>query len=139
MGAGGVVYADIGVDRLIPINVMGDGIRRILAMLAAISERKNGILLIDEIENGLHYTTLSILWKAILKAASDNNVQLFITTHSYECVQAIAKTYQDQKAVIEKDFISLFRIEKNSKSQHRAFQYTADTLIAGIEKEFEVR
>lgn len=139
MGAGGMVYADIGMDRLIPINIMGDGIRRILAMLAAISEGKNGILLIDEIENGLHYTTLSILWKAVLKAASDNNVQLFITTHSYECVQAVAKTYQDQKAAVEKDFISLFRIEKNTKGQHRAFQYTADTLIAGIEKEFEVR
>ncbi len=141
MGAGGMIYADIGMDHLIPVSLMGDGIRRVLAMLAAISEAKNGILLIDEVENGLHYTTLSILWKAILKAASDNNVQLFITTHSYECVQAIAKTYQDQnqKAVIEKDFISLFRIEKNSKGRHRAFQYNADTLIAGVEKEFEVR
>ncbi len=141
MGAGGMIYADIGIDHLIPINLMGDGIRRILGMLAAISEIKNGILLIDEVENGLHYSTLSILWKAILKAASDNNIQLFVTTHSYECVQAVAEIYQEQseKACRGKDFISLFRIEKNSKGRHRAFQYNAETLIAGVEKEFEVR
>lgn len=140
MGARGMVYADIGIDKLVPINIMGDGIRRILAILAAISERKNGILLIDEIENGLHYSTLSILWKAILKTAFDNNVQLFITTHSYECIEAMTKVYQDHQTLnLKKDFISLFRIDKNNKGQHRAFQYETDTLLAGIEKEFEVR
>ncbi len=140
MGARGMVYADIGIDKLVPLNIMGDGIRRILAILAAISERKNGILLIDEIENGLHYSTLSILWKAILKTAVDNNVQLFITTHSYECIAAMTKIYKESPSFTQKkDFISLFRIDRNSKGQHRAFQYETDTLLAGIEKDFEVR
>jgi AAA15 family ATPase/GTPase len=138
MGARGMVYADVGMDKLVPINIMGDGIRRILAILAAISEKKHGILLIDEVENGLHYTTLSVLWKSVFKAASDNHVQLFITTHSYECVQAITQTFQESLD-IKKDFLCLFRIEKNTEGQHRAFQYDADTLVAGIEKEFEVR
>ncbi len=138
MGARGMVYADIGIDKLVPINVMGDGIRRILAILAAISERKNGILLIDEVENGLHYRTLSILWRAILKMALDNKVQLFITTHSYECIEAFTQVYQEQKLDIGENFISLFRIG-NNQGKHRAFQYEADTLLAGIEGEFEVR
>jgi AAA15 family ATPase/GTPase len=141
IGARGTVYVDIGIEKLVPLNIMGDGIRRILAILAAISERKNGVLLIDEIENGLHYSTLSILWKAILKAALDNHVQLFITTHSYECIEAMIeicyKKYQSP--TLNKDFISLFRIDRNSKGQHRAFQYEADTLQAGIEKDFEIR
>jgi AAA15 family ATPase/GTPase len=140
MGARGMVYADIGIDKLVPINIMGDGIRRILAILAAISEKKNGILLIDEIENGLHYSTLSIIWKAILKTAFDNNVQLFITTHSYECIEAMTKIYQEYEELnLERDFISLFRIDRNNKGQHRAFQYETETLLAGIEKDFEVR
>jgi len=139
MGARGMVYADIGMDKLVPINIMGDGIRRILAILAAMSERKNGILLIDEIENGLHFSTLFVLWKAVLKTAFDNNVQLFITTHSYECIEAVTRIYKDNTLNLEKDFITLFRIERNNKDQHLSFQYETDTLLAGIEKEFEVR
>lgn len=140
MGARGMVYADIGIDKLVPLNIMGDGIRRILATLAAISERKNGILLIDEVENGLHYTTLSIFWKAILKTAADNNVQLFITTHSYECIEAMAKVHKESSPdTLKDDFINLFRIDRDSEGQHQAFQYETDTLIAGIEKDFEVR
>lgn len=138
VGAGGMIYADIGIDKLVPINVMGDGIRRILAILTAIYESKNGILLIDEVENGLHYRTLSILWRAILKMALDNNVQLFITTHSYECIYAFTQVYQEQKLDIGENFISLFRIG-NHRGEHRAFQYEADILLAGIEGEFEVR
>jgi len=137
MGTKGMIYADIGLDKLIPINLMGDGIRRILGILATIYERRNGILLIDEIENGLHYSTLAVLWKAILKAVLDNNVQLFATTHSYECVQAMITAYQSSSA--DKNFISLFRIEKDKNNKHHAFQYDLDTLIAGIEKGFEVR
>jgi len=125
------------LNNLIPINLMGDGIRRILGILATIYERRNGILLIDEIENGLHYSTLSVLWKTILKAVFDNNVQLFVTTHSYECIQAMTTAYQSSGR--NKDFISLFRIEKDKSGRHHAFQYESDTLIAGIEKDFEVR
>jgi len=137
MGAKGVVYVDIGIDKLVPINLMGDGIRKMLGILAAIVEIKDSILLIDEIENGLHYRSLSTLWKAVLKAAKENNVQLFITTHSYECISALAQVYQEQN--FDKEMISLFRIDKNKKGQHRAFQYDADTLVAGIEDGFEVR
>jgi AAA15 family ATPase/GTPase len=139
MGARGMIYADIGIDKLVPINILGDGIRRILAILAAISERKNSILLIDEIENGLHFRTLSILWKAVLKAALDNNVQLFITTHSYECIEALTEIYEENTLNLEEDFITLFRIDKDDKGQHLAFQYETDVLLAGIEKNFEVR
>ncbi len=140
MGARGMVYADIGIDKLVPLNIMGDGIRRILAILAAISERKNGILLIDEVENGLHYSSLSILWKAVLNAALDNNAQLFITTHSYECIEAMTKAFEGLTQFnSKKDFINLFRIDRNSRGQHQAFQYNTDTLLAGIEKDFEVR
>lgn len=49
------IYFDIGEDELLPINVMGDGIRRTLAVLGSMYDMRDGVLLIDEIENGLHY------------------------------------------------------------------------------------
>ncbi len=140
MGANNMIYADIGADTLSPINIMGDGIRKILSILAAIcGAQKNAILLIDELENGLHYTSLGVLWKAILKMASDNNVQLFITTHSYECIRSLVEVYNEGDKDIKKDIISLFRIERNGRGEHKAFEYDADILTAGIEKDFEVR
>lgn len=139
MGDKGVVYADIGIENLVPLNIMGDGVIRILSILSSISENQNGILIIDEIENGFHYSSLSVLWKAVLRMAFESNVQLFIVTHSYECIEAFVNAYQEIKSELEEDFISLFRIEHNHKGEHKSFQYKADTLFAGVEKEFEVR
>ncbi|AFZ50122.1 AAA family ATPase [Dactylococcopsis salina] len=139
MGNRGIVYADLGLDNLVPINVMGDGFIRILAILASISENKNGILIIDEIENGFHYKTLAVLWKAMLKMAFQSNVQLFLVTHSYECIESLVNVYQTMKPELREDFVSLFRIERNAKGEHKAFQYEGDTLMVGIQEEIEVR
>ncbi len=136
MGAQNKVYVDIGAERLIPINVMGDGMRKILNYLASINGITNGVLLIDEIENGLHYSSLSTTWKALFSACRENKVQVIATTHSYECVQAFSKSYE----VFEPggDDIRLFRIEKDGEN-HRAVTYDAEVLRAGLEKDFEVR
>nr|VFJ65605.1 MAG: ATPase/GTPase, AAA15 family [Candidatus Kentron sp. FM]VFJ70314.1 MAG: ATPase/GTPase, AAA15 family [Candidatus Kentron sp. FM]VFK18440.1 MAG: ATPase/GTPase, AAA15 family [Candidatus Kentron sp. FM] len=141
LGTGGKIYADIThMGRLVPINIMGDGIIKILAILVAILEMKEGILLIDEIENGLHYSALMPLWKAIFKMALESNVQLFVATHSDECIDAMVRTYRDyHESGIGEDSIRLFRIDRNKEGQHRAFGYDSDLLLAGIEEDFEVR
>lgn len=138
LGTGQMIYADItGIGRLVPIHIMGDGIIKILSILVAILETKDGILLIDEIENGLHYSALVPLWKAIFKMAKESNTQLFIATHSYECIDAMTDVYRESG--VGEEFMSLFRIDRDDEGQHRAFQYKASTLLVGIEKEFEVR
>ena len=136
MGARSMVYVDIGAERLVPLNVMGDGMRKILTFLAAAESMKNGLLLIDEIENGLHYSSQSIAWKALFAACKEYNVQIIVTTHSYECVQAFSKTYDAFDP--EGDDICLFRIEREGET-HRAIGYDAEVLRAGLEKGFELR
>ncbi len=130
MGANKMIYVDIGLSKLVPINIMGDGVRRILSILAAISDTKNGVLLIDEIENGLHYTSLTTLWKAVFKAAQEFDTQIFATTHSYECIESFAKT--------EFDDLCFYRINKKN-GKHTALASDHEVLRTGIEKEFEVR
>jgi len=134
IGAAGLVYVDIGLQKLLPINIMGDGIRRILSILAIVYEARNGVLLIDEIENGMHYSTLTILWKALLKALEIYNVQLFVSTHSYECIAALTSLFD----TIEKDTVHLYRIEKNA-NKHRAFEYEPEIINAGIDNHIEMR
>jgi AAA15 family ATPase/GTPase len=114
---------------------MGDGIRRILSILTVISNMQGGVLLIDEIENGLHYSTLQILWKAILKALDVCQAQLFATTHSNECIGALAASDVIDN---EPERIRLYRIERHEDT-HKAFEYPPEMISVGIDSNIEMR
>jgi AAA15 family ATPase/GTPase len=73
---------------LVLLSSLGEGINRYLSILCAIWANKDGFLLIDEIENGIHYTNYRKLWEIIFEASVAANCQLFITTHSKECISA---------------------------------------------------
>ena len=73
---------------VIPLKSMGDGMNRILTIILALVNASDGYLLIDEFENGLHYTVQEDLWKMIFTLAQELNVQVFATTHSDDCIQA---------------------------------------------------
>jgi hypothetical protein len=81
-----IIHADIGLPRLVPIPFIGDGVRRVLSIVLAIANAPGGVILIDEIENGLHYSVQKQVWQAIAKAARRLGVQVFATTHSWECL-----------------------------------------------------
>jgi AAA15 family ATPase/GTPase len=135
-GNNGVIYADIGLDKLLPINIMGDGIRRILYFITATLDMQGGVLLIDEIENGLHYSALNTLWKALLKTSEIYNVQLFATTHSNECIAALNSVYKENSNNVDK--IRIFRIEKQ-ENRHTAFEYSSEMIDSGIDNNIEMR
>ena len=100
------IYADVGIGRLIPIQLMGDGMSRILSLALAIASAPGGMVLVDEIENGIHYTVMEKVWKAIGAFARSYDVQLFATTHSYECIRAACDAFDSD----EEDELRLFRI-----------------------------
>ena len=76
------------LSRTIPINFMGEGMEKLLSLIVAIAHSPNRIILLDEIENGLHYSILPKIWEAIGKALKKHGSQLITTTHSNECLQA---------------------------------------------------
>jgi len=133
---GGVIYCDIGFDRMLPINVMGDGMVRLLGIISAISDTENGIVLIDEIENGFYYLSHEIVWDAIFKSAKEFNVQIFATTHSIECVKAFSSSYS--KLYKNEDSIRLYRIDRK-EDNFKAVSYNHKTLEASLDSEWEVR
>ncbi|NPA62848.1 MAG: AAA family ATPase [Methanococci archaeon] len=136
IGAEGIIYCDIEAEKLIPINVMGDGILKLLIILSAIYNAKDGFVFIDEIENGLHYTSLEILWRGIFEASKKFNVQLFATTHSWECIKAYIDVYENMKS---KDIdIMLYRIERYN-NEFKAIDYDKETLKEAINMEWEMR
>ncbi len=88
-----VIHGDIGLPRLVPVPFMGEGTRRVLSILLAIANARGGVVLIDEIENGLHYSVQKQVWQAIAHAARQNDVQVFATTHSWECIRAADEAF----------------------------------------------
>jgi hypothetical protein len=88
LGEKPVIHGNVGLSRLVPVALMGEGVRRLLSILLAIFRTPGGVVLIDEIENGLHYSVMQKVWQAIAHAARQADVQVFATTHSYECIAA---------------------------------------------------
>jgi len=82
------IAADIGLSSLVPAAYLGQGFERMLKMIHAILTTEGGVVLIDEIEDGLHYSVLPAVWKAIITAAIKHDVQIFATTHSLEAIEA---------------------------------------------------
>ena len=103
----------------LPIGYLSAGISRFIAMLSAVLIRSKGVVLIDEIENGISYLIFQSLWKYLLKFAVDNDTQIFASTHSLECVRALLPAMQGH----EDDF-TLLRAERTNGS-------SAITLVPG--------
>jgi len=74
----------------VPLKRLGDGAQRLLGIALALANCQNGILLIDEIENGIHYSILRKLWDMIFQAARDGNIQVIAVTHSWDCISSFA-------------------------------------------------
>lgn len=79
----------------IPLNSMGDGMLRILQLILAIFPARGGVLLIDEFENGLHYSVQEEVWKMIFMLAEKLDIQVFATTHSWDCIESFTKVALD--------------------------------------------
>lgn len=129
-----LLYGDIGLNKMLPLSLMGDGVRRLASYLLRIANSENGVVLIDEIENGFHYSILPQVWKAIIFASEKFNTQVFATTHSYECIQSAHKAFQDNDDYC----FSLHRIEK-SDGTVRVMTFEKDTLETAIDNLFEIR
>src|SRR5260370_11564794 len=72
----------------IPLRSMGDGMTKLFHVGLAMASASKGILLIDEFENGLHWSVQKKLWNALSKVAQKSNVQMFSTTHSRDCIES---------------------------------------------------
>jgi len=136
LGAENILYCDMGFPKLLPFSSAGEGLHKLLAIILAIYENSGGVVLIDEIENGLHYSTQAILWEAVFEAATAFNVQVFASTHSYETVKTFSAAYEKLKD--KNDKLRLFRLE-NETDEIRLTDFNYEMLKTSLESYWEVR
>ncbi len=122
----------LGGEKMLPIEVMGDGFNKAIIYLLAIIESENGIILLDEIENGLHVFTQIKLWKLLFKTAKKYNVQVFATTHSLDCLNALSEISQNNED------LSVFRLFKKGEN-HDTSVYDSSMLKTALESNWEIR
>lgn len=134
MGNVALVYGDVGLGRLIPIDLMGQGTSRLLSIMLAIVSQQASMVLIDEIENGLHYSVMAQVWAAIAKAARAADVQVFATTHSWECLRAAHEAFSQD----EQYDLRLHRLERVGDTI-RVATLDREALDTAIEVGLEVR
>ena len=130
------IYLKRDGENRLPLSLFGDAINRVANIIFKLVNSENGILLIDEMENGgIHHFNQVNFWNVLYKLANELNVQIFATTHSLEMTQAFIKAgleYQNSAAHFE-----LVRQAKTGKIV--AIKRDLDTLDYGISHNEEVR
>ena len=113
---------------------MGVGMVRLRSLVLEIENAAGGVVLVDEIENGLHYSVMGRVWEALAAAARQSDTQIFATTHSFECIRAAHEAFLAK----DKYDFRLHRLERND-SGIRAVTYDSKMLSAAMASDFEVR
>ncbi len=121
-------------DQRIPIGSMGDGIWRMLGLTLAIVNARNGVLLVDEIDTGLHFSAMSNMWRLIWKTAKRLNVQVFATTHNSDCWTSLAAIASTESP--SEEGITIQRIEKGKPN---SIVFTERQVVIAAERGIEVR
>ena len=129
-----VVVKQRGQDRPVPLKSLGDGALRLFGVALALANCRDGFLVIDEAENGIHHSIQRDFWHMLLKTAHENNVQVLATTHSFDCVEGFARAATESE---ESEGV-LVRIERED-GHIRAVEYNESNMLAAAKRKIEVR
>ena len=125
-----MIWGDIGLSELIPLPVMGEGMTRIARLVLGIASAMDGVVLVDEIENGLHHSVLPKVWQAVDTTAKQFKTQVFATTHSFECVEAAHEA-------LGAEGFRLHRLEV-SGTENRCVTYEPEAIAAALRHNLEI-
>jgi hypothetical protein len=119
-----VTHDDFGAP--LDLSSFGEGMQRIFQIGLLFAGSRGGVVLVDEFENALHTTLLVELTRLIQELAVEMDVQLFLTTHSKEAVDAFLLNETHNEDVVA---FGLFR--EGSTTQVR--RYDGPVLRRAIE------
>ena len=131
---GGVVIKSRNASSRLPIGTMGDGIWRLLALSLSLVRARGGVLMIDEIDTGLHYSALEDMWRLVGLTAKRLGIQVFATTHSSDCWKALAAVCAELG--IGAEDATIHRIEREKTE---SVPFTEAEMIIAARSNLEIR
>lgn len=124
----------VSTDRRLPLGNLGAGVQCLLDLALHLLASRGGVLLVDEIDTGLHYSVMKKMWRLLIETAQRLDVQVFATTHSEDCVRALAEAVEQDDAPA--DEVSLHRIDPG---EIETMRYSAADLSIATQRHIEVR
>ena len=118
------------VDR-VPIGSVGDGMWRMLGLALSLANAEGGVLLVDEIDTGFHYSVMEDMWRMISLQAATQSVQVFATTHSRDCYEGLAAIAKSEPGDVT--------IQRIDRSRKEAVRFSPEAIAAAAERGIEVR
>ena len=112
---GPIIFVDVGLKEMIPVTQMGQGFNRLLNIYSEVIASEVNVLLIDEIENGLHYSVMPQVFEGLFNAVKELDIQIFATTHSWECIVA-ADAAARKSTPYDLNVIRLDRVDDSVKA-----------------------
>ena len=124
-----------------PLSTYGDGIKKVISLANAIASAKSGILMIDEIETSIHSKYYEDIFAFLFKACQRFDVQLFITTHNKEAIDALLTVQEYGDKIVENDPVNVitFRTDKSSRKTFARVMSGSEVLQNREKYDFEVR
>jgi len=130
-----MLYAKIyGLSPKIPLAVVSQGVNKLVQLLLGIEVARKGAVLVDELEDGIYFKHLPKVWACLLESARRADAQLFISTHSGECLAALRDVIRGK----ENDF-ALIRTERLADGGSALKQFSGVQLEAALNQEIEIR
>ena len=118
----------------VPLKSLGDGAVRMFGVALALASSRDGFLVIDEAENGIHHSLQERFWRMVLETAEANNVQVLATTHSRDCVDGFARAATECQHIDG----ALARINRRN-GEMWAVEYSEKDMWIAAEQGIEVR
>lgn len=134
-----MIAFETGNDKYMPITSLGESAVRAFYYFLEIIKNKGRFLCIDEIDTGIHYSRMKEFLKQIVQTAVNNDVQLFLTTHSLECQEAFTEVFEMPDMVQHKDKVRQYTLIEKSDGQVVANKFNFNQLENALEIGFDTR
>lgn len=134
-----IAYADTGLDEMIPFNMFGSGMSRVAGILAPCILGKEQILLIDELENGLHHTAVLSLLKTLLALSHKQGMQVFATTHSISVLESLQQALREDAFSEHRATTNCYALQRDKNGLARSYRYKYEQFDHCIENGIEIR
>lgn len=134
-GGRGGILAEFGRGgRRTPLGTHGGGMYRLLKLSLSLVRCGGGVLLVDEIDTGLHYSIMGDMWRLVTEAARRTGVQVFATTHSSDCVRGLAWLCENHP-----ELAGEMSLQKIDSQLEQAVALDAEKIMLATNQGMEVR
>jgi energy-coupling factor transporter ATP-binding protein EcfA2 len=129
---GPTVLVDVGLSRMLPMTLLGDGFCRVLLMTTGLLLTNSRFLMVDEIDSGLHYSVMPSVWNGL--STLPNQKQVFCATHNEEMLHATLGAFESNQ-----DALRIFRVDRQEDGAIEATKYTYESYRVSSAAGLEIR